>query len=256
MKLRIISTFVVTTALGAWAAACGVTQPPTQCITGHGGYAALYTLKPGQPTGACAERHGEVIGIQKYAAPASASNPDPTQTIAIKTATLTGLSEGVHEGAADIDIISLGNLASGLPDPATKFCTAAAFDVNRGGSVHDVAGGTDIAYAWSNVKFYTTAQVPGTQMIGDLNYTEGGCTASYSVTAVFPAVSCDNGHGEPDVSLCCFSNEDGLALNPDFPVRCEPNTLLCVLDTAQSNGTIPAVGGSNSLKRLCNPTAQ
>ena len=46
----------------------GCTQPGADCTTGHGGFAAKYTLRPGSKTGmgACDMLHGEVIGLEKY----------------------------------------------------------------------------------------------------------------------------------------------------------------------------------------------
>jgi len=243
MKLRILSTLLIVTTMSAWVAACGTTQPPTQCITGHGAYAAKYTLKPNQPTGACAENPGEAVGIQKYN---QRYGQVTGQKIAIKTATLTGLSGPSTPGQAQTDIISIGELAGeGLPN-AQGFCVANGFN-----TVHDqpepAGGGTDIAYAWSNVQFYVSAQIPGTQFTADLAYTQGGCTANYSVVGVYPVLHCDDGAGNPDPLLCCGGPETG-AVNPDFPVRCDPATLLCVLDAP--NG-LPALGGPNAPKNFC-----
>ena len=109
---------------------------------------------------------------------------------------------------------------------------------------------TNSTVTFSNVQFYTSPQIPGTQFTGDLAYTEGGCTANYSVLAVFPAISCDDGSGKPDVSLCCGSGDYG-AINPDFPIKCDAASRLCVLDAPSG---LPAIGGNN-LKKLCQ-TAQ
>lgn len=224
MKVRMFGTSLVVTAVLAWAAACG--QPPPGCLVGRGGYAARYTLKPDQSVdGPCAQKKGEVLGVQKYGPPGAPSN----QTIAIKTGTLVGLTDQPSGGQAQVAIISEGQLTSGIPDTG-HWCTASRFN-----TAQDVQGGTDTAYAWSNVRFYVTPEIPGTQFVADLDYTEGGCTASYSVAAVFPAISCDDGTGTPDPSRCSGAGDNG-TLDPDFPVACDPDVLLCVL-----SGPVPAL---------------
>ena len=97
----------------------------------------------------------------------------------------------------------------------------------------------DITYAWSNIRLYVTAALPGTQLVGDLTYTKNGCTASYDVLALWPSVSCDNGKGQPDPSLCdpeadpAAGRATGSGINPDIyaenRVKCDPDLLRCVL---------------------------
>src|SRR5688572_3163859 len=41
-------------------------QPPADCTTGHGGFAAKYTLKEKQGAGACDRLKGDIIGLEKY----------------------------------------------------------------------------------------------------------------------------------------------------------------------------------------------
>jgi hypothetical protein len=191
MKIRIVSTFLVASAVTAWAAACSVEQARPVCLVGHGPYVAKYTLKSTSGTGTCSERKGELLGIEKYNRPPTAQDPNPTQTVAIKPETLLGLAPPPSGGQAQSDIIALGQLASGDPD-SDNFCTAATFS-----TVHQPDpdnGDQDVSYAFSNVKFYVTPRIPGTQFTAELSYKEGDCSATYDVTAVFPAVGCNDGH--------------------------------------------------------------
>jgi len=232
MKLRIISTFLVVSAMSVWAAACSNTQGRPTCLVGHGPYAVKY-IPTGTPTGACAANKGEVIGVQKYDNP---EKPDLAATIALRPATLVGLEgpgEGATAGQADVKTIAQGKLSSNDPDTG-NICTAPALN-----EIHDQVGGTSISYTWSNVRFYVTPRVPGTQFAAQLDYVgEDGCTATYNALGVFPAVACEDGDGNPDDSLCGQSGDFG-QISPDFKVKCDPDLLLCVLDS--SNATLPVL---------------
>jgi hypothetical protein len=256
MKLRIISLAIVATTMGAGIAGCPYVQGQPVCVVGHGYYTVQYKLKPGETaTGPCAQKKGEFVGVEKFNLPPciAGTRADGTtcdskvpdvQIIAIKTETLSDLSEFAEPGKPDLAIISQGNLTSGDPD-ASHFCVAPTFN-----NVMDTANG--IGYLWNNAKFYVTPQIPGTQFTADLAYTEGGCTANYNVVGVFPVVGCKmfDENGDPiknpttgqyvvDPSLCSQVDQEisGLALNPDFPVTCNADLGLCVL----ASDTIPAL---------------
>jgi hypothetical protein len=105
---------------------------------------------------------------------------------------------------------------------------------------------TSRSMTWENVQIYVTAAAPGTQLTADLTYVEDGCTATYEVVAVFPAVYCgspnDEGDDVADDKLCETEAdpegglEYGSGINPDFPRRCHPDLLLCVIDGITSTG--------------------
>jgi hypothetical protein len=106
-----------------------------------------------------------------------------------------------------------------------------------------------VKYEWTDLKVYVTAAAQGTQFSGRLKYTENACSAEYNVAGVWPPVHCgvekevDDGMGGtmtievPEASLCCPTADPlggrvtGSGINPDFPVKCDPDLLLCVLDT-------------------------
>lgn len=100
----------------------------------------------------------------------------------------------------------------------------------------------DITAAWSDLRVLSTTAYPGVQFEGTLTYTENGCTRTYRATGVWGSfnVTCEgaddegNPNGMPDQNLCLSapnpSNILGSGINPDFPVTCDPVTLLCLLD--------------------------
>ncbi len=47
-----------------------------------------------------------------------------------------------------------------------------------------------VRYAWSNLKFVSTSEVPGSLFTAQLEYTEDACTATYEVTGVWPITLC------------------------------------------------------------------
>lgn len=237
----------------------GCAQPRINCTTGHGGFAAVYKLKPGSKMGDgdCDTLKGEVIGLEKYN-PAQTDNPtrqDLTKaSLAIRTNTL-GVLEQEASAANVVDpmqeLNSIGDFASATPDE-DDVCTVPKLsdarqtlpkysyvaDPDKPTEKTDV-GESDIKYTWSNIRLYVTTALPGTQLVGDLTYTKNGCTASYDVLALWPSVSCDNGKGAPDPSLCnpeadpAAGRATGSGINPDIYVEnrvvCDPDLLRCVL---------------------------
>jgi hypothetical protein len=92
----------------------------------------------------------------------------------------------------------------------------------------------NITYEWSNLRIYNTPEIPGTQFVAELRYTENGCTAEYTAKGIWPVVSCGVG-GKPDESRCdpfpdpSVGRLRGSGINPIFPVTCDPVALICVL---------------------------
>lgn len=103
----------------------------------------------------------------------------------------------------------------------------------------------DITYKWSNVNVHVTGTTPGTAMTADLEYSDIGCSATYSVLGLFPAVGCEgvdaegNGTGMPDTAICLVAADPeagiatGSGINPALfdHVVCDPDMLMCVLRT-------------------------
>lgn len=198
-------------------ASCGLfEEPPLPCPVQRLTWATRLVLKEGQdPTSPCAQKHGERMGIQKYNDPATGENQ-----LVIKPETLAGLDEEdpVSPG------YSLGAFPS-APD-ANGLCIATSLSVAE---KHVPATGStpavDITYRWHQVQVLSTPEAPGSQLWGDLTYTEGTCAAEYEVWGVWPAISCEGESDEPDDSLC---SQSGSGLNPDFALVCDPTQLRCV----------------------------
>ncbi|MGK3997129.1 hypothetical protein [Sorangium sp. So ce1024] len=235
--------------LAALVASCE--QPRMNCTTGHGGFAATYTLKPGskQGEGDCDTLRGEIIGLEKY----NPSKPDDrTQQdlsralLAIRATGLGALAAEAEAAGVAVDagaVVSMGEFAAVEPDEG-DVCTVAslsAAEVELPAS--DDRPATRLRYEWSNVRVLVTPSFPGTLMAADLTYTKDGCTASYSVVGLWPAVSCaapavEGAEGvETDPSLCdpqadiAAGRLTGSGINPDLEERvtCDPETALCVL---------------------------
>jgi hypothetical protein len=228
---------ILTAALaGLSAASCEVTQPRPDCTVGRDAFAARYTLKDGPATGACREKKGERIGLQKYnPAIQTADGPKPDlfhATIAIQPETLGNIN-----GDPAHPLLSQGDFPI-TPD-RDDFCTAP--QLSRA-EQHIAATGTspaiDIVYEWSNVRVLNAPEALGTQLAAELRYTEGGCTATYTVDALWPSVSCENEAGEADVRLCSPVPlpDDGIlvgsGINSLFPIECHPDLKLCVLSSS------------------------
>jgi len=124
----------------------------------------------------------------------------------------------------------------------------------------------DVSYKWSNVRIVVTPAAIGTKLEADLQYTVDGCSAKYKVAAVWPVVECGSpveGSDEPSdepMDEPAADDEDAGAepsdagcpeevpeppapeleaddeicetqgAIPDFPVRCDPSVLMCVLE--------------------------
>jgi hypothetical protein len=110
------------------------------------------------------------------------------------------------------------------------------------------------SYTWSNMKFVNTSAVPGTQFSATVTYSDATCQSQvYEVVGLWPSVSCaltgadgatavdakgfPTEHPIPDDAACCPTPEvaaghpSGSGINPNFPVHCDHDLLICVLDT-------------------------
>lgn len=231
----------------------GCDQPRVACVTGRGDFAAKYTLRSG--TGACAGMKGEVVGVQSYNA-SNGDRPDLEKiSVALRAVSLGDLVQHAEDQALTDTTpghqpYALGAFSTPVPG-GDDFCAVptlapAQQDLplvpaippdptvpNDPGTPEQPA--TSVKYAWSDVRVYVTAAATGTQFAAELEYTQDGCTAQYHVVAVYPAVSCADADGKPSSALCSPDADPdagiavGSGINPDFPVVCDPDLLLCVL---------------------------
>jgi hypothetical protein len=230
-------------------------QPRVKCVSARGDFAAKYTLVQG--TGECASVKGEVIGFQSYNARAGDGTPDFSKsTVALQPDTMGTLASRaelstISDADATHKLYSLGSFATAEPGP-DDFCAVPTLSVAEQklaaapAILPDPADPEDmgspeqaetaIKYEWSNVRIYVNPSAIGTQMVGDLRYTRDGCTATYRVAGVYPAHPCANEDTKKaDDRLCApdadpdHGIESGSGINPDFPVKCDEDLLLCVL---------------------------
>jgi hypothetical protein len=242
MKRNQMGMSVGAVALAAVLGACNTSDPDRQCSIARavsdgslGSFASTFTLKEGspQPDRPCTQLKSEPVGLQKY------FNQDPAaaDTVAIRTDRMgrlrTQYASRITAATAG-DPYAVGPLASEGPGP-DNFCdvpelTPARLEV----PANATQPAQSFTYEWSGLRVYNTPEIPGTQFIADLRYTENGCSADYTVRGIWPVVSCATG-GKPDATKCDpypdfnVGRLRGSGINPIFPVKCDPVALICVL---------------------------
>jgi len=242
MKRDLMGMSMGAVALAAVLGACNTEDPDRQCSVARavsdgstGSFAATYTLKEGAPNPdrPCTQLKPEPVGLQKY----FSQDPAAADTVAIRTDRMGRLRT---QYASRIDAATagapyaVGPLASETPGP-DNFCDVpelapARLEVPASSSLP----AQSFSYEWSGLRVYNTPEIPGTQFIADLRYTESGCTAEYSVKGIWPVVGCATG-GKPDEAKCDpypdynVGRLRGSGINPIFPVKCDPVALICVL---------------------------
>jgi hypothetical protein len=266
MKKRILGLTVGTaglaglTFLALSGASCS--QPAIQCVVAHSPFFATYTLVDG--TGSCATFKSDDIGMSTYLQPnATKTLADYTKRkIAIQSNTLgsyiqerEGLGDlgpdkqdlpyGFGDYTADPDannVCFTGNTDFQLAPAEIDLPEVPAMDDGMGGMT-DPLPAVHLKQTWKNIKVYVTADVPGTQVVGDMVYEDliEGCSATYKFVALAPSVPCEGTgmdgkpNGMPEELLCSPSADPskglitGSGINPDFKVHCDPVLLHCVL---------------------------
>jgi hypothetical protein len=248
MKRDLMGMSVGAVALAAVLGACNTEDPERQCAVARavsdgstGSFAATYTLKEGtaQPDRPCTQLKPEPVGLQKY----FSQDPSAPDTVAIRTDRMGRLRTQYASqlGAATAgEPYAVGPLASETPG-ADNFCDVpelapARLEVPATPSLP----AQSFSYEWSGLRVYNTPEIPGTQFIADLRYTENGCTAEYTVKGIWPVVGCGTVFkagepAKPDETKCDpypdfnVGRLRGSGINPIFPVKCDPVALICVL---------------------------
>jgi hypothetical protein len=166
-------------------------QPKTKCTAGRGRFAAVYRPEGDVPDGGCA-LNGEIIGVGVYNPPtADGTSLDLNQgSVSLRGQSLADM---VALRGADPDTAHQQNSigAFGQAEPVNDFCDVVNLNVAQQDFPADDAGtlATTVKYEWSNVRVLVSPARLGTQLAGDLTYTNG-CTAKYHVTALYPARLC------------------------------------------------------------------
>jgi hypothetical protein len=244
MKLETMGLRVGAVALATALGACNMQEPDRQCSVARavsdgstGSFAATFTLKEGDPhpDRVCTQLKPEPVGLQKY----FSQDPSAPDTVAIRTTRMGNL---VNTYKARIDPATAGDpyaagaLASESPG-ADNFCDVPELSAaNLEVPASSTQSAQSFSYEWSNLRIYNTPEIPGTQFIADLRYTENGCTAEYTVRGIWPVVNCGSGTPRKPNEALCDPYPDfnagrlrGSGINPIFPVKCDPVALICVL---------------------------
>lgn len=246
MKLRIGGLMVALVAVAAYVGACNVKQPSPGCPVQHGDWAVKYTLKTG--TGACANLSTTepMISFEKYNVPGTQENKLAVRPMGLGNMIDNGRMDPADPRGQNATALAKLDYLPGADD----FCNVKeipaaqqAFEeipptfLEDGGIDDPGAPAVTMKYQYKNMKVLVNANAPGTQMIGEVEYTEDNCTATYKMIGMWPPVSCDDGTGTADLTLC-DPNPDydagrslGSGINPTFKYVCDPDILMCMIAT-------------------------
>lgn len=183
-------------------AAGGCDQPAPKCTAAHAPYAATYTLVSGD--GDCAQLKGEILNVWAYNGAGKRNTIDYSKiSLAIQPQSMSDLAlSGREPSDPDTEDQPYGFGAYQNDEPGgDDYCvvptlSAANISLAEVPEVADMCPITpaepavEVRYEFSNVRVYTTAKAIGTKLFADLTYTKDGCTATYRVAAISPAVSC------------------------------------------------------------------
>jgi hypothetical protein len=206
------------------------------CLVGRGYWVSSWTQTGGDTTGPCAGVTSEVLDIQKFAGPPTSANYNPDQALGIKPLSFSDVvlaaDAPAHPEVAVGPYENSGNPQDEGGNPICNVPTLSTATANVGGS--------DVTYAFSNMKFLVNAAHPGQQFTADLTYKVDACTATYTVKGFFdqyvltasPAVCTDDNDCRPFAhpgsatayqkfwGLFLDASTVGSGINPDYPVVC------------------------------------
>jgi hypothetical protein len=217
-------------------------QPEPRCATTLSTFAAHYELESG--TGACAELSGEILGAMTFVTDWRADD-DGLYSVAIQSLSagdLVAQAEANEPPLGDPDPdhrpYGIGKFTERTPDDA-GVCSIPSFapaeldmpEIPATEPDTEPTPATSLAYQWSNFRLAVSAGAQGMQWAADLTYTRDGCSASYRVRAVAPAVSCDDGAGNADDAACTPDAAELAGVHPSLAggLVCDPTLLACVL---------------------------
>ncbi len=261
MKILTKGTLAAAVVGALIASTYGCDQPKPKCAAGRGAFIGVYTKTSGPDD--CAKLKGEILGFSTYNPPGPKEGKPNLDiaSIAIQSESLGTLVDTAESaGSVDKDPThkpyGLGFFTTA--EPENDFCTVPQLTVATQ-SIPEVkedlaneieaSPATTVSYAWSNVKLYVTSAALGTQFTADLTLTTDGVACGYRVLGMYPYVDCskadpaDPDKSVPDEGACApEADEDagrptGSGINPDFPTKCDPDLLACVL----TKDSIPAL---------------
>jgi len=253
-----ISVAIVVLTGTAVLGSCSFSQPKMDCMVskptmGGGGYAAVYTLKAESADTAdksCGQLIGDTLGLFIYhptiTTPEGVKDDFSRSQLGLRTEDL-GLLEGQDPAHP---VTSLGDFPVQPDDNGVCAATSLSVAEQHVAATTDTDGNpvpaVDMKVEWSNVQVISLPEVRGSQMTADLTYTDGTCSAKYSVVGMWPSVSCmladengplmnPDGSYQVDESMCAAEADPehgrpvGSGIDPNFPVTCNKWLGLCVL---------------------------
>ncbi|CAM3899653.1 hypothetical protein G4177_06370 [Corallococcus sp. ZKHCc1 1396] len=225
MRKSILSTLVMLGTAGSLTA-CDFEQPSAGCIVQEGVWFVKYEAIEA-PTGQnCAGSEaltGDDLGVFKFA------NPDQgTSQLVIRPNALAALGQ-FDPGNTYAGLQTIGSLETTTDE--NDFCKATEFSsagVNATTGEDYTAAPEAITYQFANVQVYSNPGAPGTQMAGELTYTNNGCVSRYAWRAMWPSTPCDP-DAVPDETNGPDTCGEGSGINPDFKAQCDSELGHCVL---------------------------
>jgi hypothetical protein len=238
MTKNILNAAVTVLAASSLLAGCDFEQPEAGCfVQDHISWAVKYDPvddPKDQNNAACTVRAptAELLGVFKFVDPDDSS----VSLLTLRPAGLASraLRDTTNPSSAQT---ASGNFAT--ERDAEDFCAAPTFSVATVDAAFVPAvppdpedpedegtpaiPATEVTYEFSNVRVYSAPSSPGTQLAGSLKYTRDGCTSTYEIRALWPAVGCD-----PDSDLPEENCGEGSGLNPDFAATCDAVAHICV----------------------------
>ena len=257
------------------------------CTTAHGPFSVRYKKLTG--TGPCAELKGGLVGVESYDRGGTEQAPSfKMQPVALRPDEIGGLLDSYGpDFGGDVKTAMASSTGAFMVDhpDASGFCPVSAMtpvmlDLKAKPAMTDpmtmetspALPATKVVYKWSNVSFYVSPRLIGTQFKANLEYTKDDCTATYEVVGLYPSVGCElvntvtgcDGKdmevhtGMPNQVACspcadpAAGRATGSGISPDLDIICDPDALLCLPRNptpslaAQSNtcsGSTPAAPG-------------
>jgi hypothetical protein len=226
----------VALAMAPLALGCDAVQPKPPCRAQMQQYAAKYTMM-GSPTGNCAGKipSAELLHMQYYRTKPNDNSVAPSLAIEPKTVFDAVTAAGKEMPPVTVDTGSTKEYAVGMfagyePDDNDR-CKAATLSE----SIVTI-GMKKWGYKWSNVEFITKPTMNSIHFGADLVRTEDDCTATFKVSAIYPAIYCGTGKkkeivdgeevevpdpttGPPDPKLC--DPVPGNNVHPDLALTCD-----------------------------------
>ncbi|NOJ82313.1 hypothetical protein [Myxococcus xanthus] len=228
MTKNIVKTALVLLGTGGLLSGCSVEQPDPGCFVQESPHWAVKYEQVEAPRDAAGNAcdtvapPAEMVGVYRYI-----NLDDGTAKLALRPQGLA--SRGTADTTTDqSEQTALGELATDRD--AEDFCNAPSF---REARVNVATPANQIVYQYSNVRVYSAPSAPGTQMTGELTYTNNGCTSKYVINAIWPAVGCD-----PESDAPADNCGPGSGLNPDFAATCI-TTANCAIYGGADNCCVP-----------------